>query len=100
MIFPSESLSEQVDCNVEATRNATSEGCERVLDLSDPQKYLALALPTPEEIEVGFYHAPAEYYELLLLRDRLIDYALRNDLPFVGSDDPSVFDTDGSYVYS
>ena len=68
-------------------------------DLADPQRYLALDLPTPEEIEVGRYHAPAEYFELLLLRDRLVDYALRNDLAFVSNDDGWVVDTHGNYVY-
>ena len=37
-------------------------------------------LPTPREIASGFYGVTQEHEELIHLRSRIIDYALRNDL--------------------
>ena len=65
-----------------------------------------LSMPSPEDLKKRTYHVPKSYYDLLRLRDRIIDYALRNEFEFVfkeNIDDPSdslrVIDNNGNYAY-
>ena len=59
---------------------------------------LTIEMPTPEEIDVGLYHVPREYYELVVLRDRLIEYGFRSRLAFADKVE-SIVDPEGNYLY-
>ena len=57
----------------------SSDTNEIVLRLGNDEE-IRFPLPTPQEIAFGTYHVTREHEELVRLRGKIIDYALRNDL--------------------
>ena len=77
----------------------SSDTNEVVLRLrNDPgAKVVKFPLPTPQEIFSGFYHVTREHEELVRLRGKIIDYALRNDLQLFSNGGDFV--QDGYFVW-
>ena len=82
----------EADCTVGSAEERDGGSCVSGLELADFDGYIGLQIPTPEELKVRVYYVPLEYYELLALRDRIVEFAVRNELPFVMGDGRSVID--------